>query len=271
MGCSASKTKQAVAELKTQLIVSTPSERGRILDGPAPDKTDEVNNAAVVLTLTWKYGDSLPSLAARDAATGSAVLSVAGFYESSSPLSFFADGKLVAFKDKPTGFVKAGPWPQTDGYWDFWTASPAVSGQKSAKTVEGVRLYYWGLFKYDHRARGPIQYVEEHDQKLANEARGVVTDGSAHLAMKNGWNNARNVIYGPGSKLDNLMASKMSCGEPVAVVERSGDGPTPVSKSPQQTVTLTMASQADAVLLIGMAHCAEYASDLYEVYLASGG
>ena len=128
MGCSASKTVQAVAELKTQLVVSTPSERGRILDGPAPDKTDAANNAAVVLTLTWKYGDRPPSLEARDAATGYVVLSVAGFDSSSSPLSFFWDGKLVALKDKPTGFVKAHVKPQTDGYWDFWTASPAMSG-----------------------------------------------------------------------------------------------------------------------------------------------
>ena len=109
------------------------------------------------LTLTWKYGDSPPSLEARDAATGNVVLSVAGFDDSSSPLSFFADGKLVALKDKPTGFSTPA---KTDGYWDFWTASPAVSGQKSAKTVEGVPVYYWGLFKYDYRAYGPIQYVE---------------------------------------------------------------------------------------------------------------
>ena len=135
MGCGVSKKK--VDELKTQLVISTPSERGRILDGPAPDKTDAANNAAIVLTLTWKYRASPPSLEARDAATGNVVLSVAGFDDSSSPLSFFADGKLVALKDKPTGFVKRGPWPQTDGYWDFWTTSPAVSGQKSAKTVEG--------------------------------------------------------------------------------------------------------------------------------------
>lgn len=269
MGCGASK--KAVAELKTQLVVSTPSERGRILDGPAPDKTDAANNAAVVLTLTWKYGDSPPSLEARDAETGNVVLSVAGFDDSDSPLSFFVDGKLVALKDKPTGFVKRGPWPQTDGYWDFWTASPAVSGQKSAKTVEGVRMYYWGLFKYDYRTHGPIQYVEEHDQKLANKARGVVNDGSAHLAMKFGRNIARNVIYGPGSKLNNLMASKMACGEPVAIIERSGtNGSTPISKNPRQTVTLTMASQADAVLMIGMAHCAEYASDVYGIELAGG-
>ena len=164
MGCGPSRA--AVAELKTRLVVSTPSSRGRILDGP-------VNNAAVVLTLTWKHGDSPPSLEAQDASTGKVALSVAGFDDSSSPLSFFADGKLVALKDKPTGFVKAGPWPQTDGYWDFWVASPAVSGQKSTKTIEGVRMYYWGSFKYDYRAHGPIQYVEEHDQKLANEARGV--------------------------------------------------------------------------------------------------
>ena len=32
-------------------------------------------------------------------------------------------------------------------------------------------MYYWGSFKYDYRAHGPIQYVEEHDQKLAEEAR----------------------------------------------------------------------------------------------------
>eukprot|EP00966_Prymnesium_polylepis_P006439 147578-Prymnesium_polylepis.1 len=239
MGCSASKA--AVADLKTRLVVSVPSERGRILDGPAPDRTDAANNAAIVLTLTWKYGDKPPSLDCSTAATGNVVLSVAGFDDSSSPLSFFADGKLVALKDKPTGFwwsrhtgfVK----PQTDGYWDFWTASPAVSGQQSAKTVEGVPMYYWGLFKYDHRTHGPIQYVEQHDQKLANEARRVVTDGSAHLAMKNGRFNARNVIYGPGSKLDNLMASKMACGEPMAVIERLGEGPTilSISKRPKQT------------------------------------
>ena len=262
MGCGPSRA--AVAELKTRLVVSTPSARGRILDSP-------VNNTAIVLTLTWKHGDSPPSLEARDASTGKVALSVAGFDDSSSPLSFFADGKLVALKDKPTGFVKAGPWPQTDGYWDFWVASPAVSGQKSTKTIEGVRMYYWGSFKYDYRAHGPIQYVEEHDQKLAEEARGVVTDGSAHLAMKFGKNTAHTVIYGPGSKLNNLMASKMACGEPVAVVERSGSGPTPLSKRPQQTVTLTMASQADAVLLMGMAHCAEYASDVLGIELAAGG
>ena len=40
---------------------------------------------------------------------------------------------------------------------------------------------------------------------------------------------------------------------------------------PQQTVTLTMASQADAVLLMGMAHCAEYASDVLGIELAAGG
>ena len=111
MGCGASK----LAELKTQLVVSTPSERGRILDGLAPDKTDAANNAAVVLTLTWKYLDEPPSLEARDAATGNAVLSVAGFDDSSSALSFFKDGKLVALKDKGMG-------PQTGGSWDFWTA-----------------------------------------------------------------------------------------------------------------------------------------------------
>ena len=99
----------------------------------------------------------------------------------------------------------------------------------------------------------------------------MVNDGSAHLAMKFGRNIARNVIYGPGSKLDNLLASKMACGEPVAILERSGGDPTPLSKHPQQTVTLTMASRADAVLLVGMAHCAEYASDLYGVELAAGG
>jgi hypothetical protein len=194
---------------------------------------------------------------------------VAGFDDSSSALSFFKDGKLVALKDKDTGFFKPGQGPQW-GSWNFWTASPAVSGQKSAKTVEGVRMYYWGLFKYDHRDYGPIQYVEEHDQKLANEARSVVNDGSAHLAMKFGTNCARNVIYGPGSKMNNLMASKMACGEPVAVVERSGEkGSTPLSKSPKQTVTLTMVSQADAVLMIAMAHCLELASDMYRVFLAS--
>jgi len=99
----------------------------------------------------------------------------------------------------------------------------------------------------------------------------VVTDGSAHLAMKNGSNNTRNVIYGPGSKLDNLMASKMACGEPIAVIERLGEGPTDFSKSPKQTVTLTMASQADTVLLIGMAHCAEYASALHGIELGAAG
>lgn len=257
-------------ELKTQLVVSTPSERGRILHGPAPDKTDTA--AAVVLTLTWKDGANPSSLEARDAATGNVVLSVAGFDDSSSPLSFFADGKLVALKDKPTGFVKEWVRPQTDGYWDFWTASPAVSGQESAKTVEGVQMYYWGLFKYDSRTYGPIQYVEEHDQKLAKETRGVVNDGSTHLAMNFGRNIAHNVIYGPGSKLDNLMASEMACGEPVAVIERLGEkGATPFDDRPQQTVTLTMASEADAVLLVGMAHCAEYASDVYGVELASMG
>jgi len=269
MGCGASKA--AVADLKTRLVVSVPSERGRILDGPAPDKTDAANNAAIVLTLTWKYRDKPPSLDCSTAVTGNVALSVAGFDDSSAPLSFFADGKLVALKDKPTGFVKAHVKPQPEGYWDFWTASPAVSGQQSAKTVEGVPMYYWGLFKYDHRTHSPIQYVEQHDQKLANEARRVVTDGSAHLAMKNGSHNARNVIYGPGSKLDNLMASKMACGEPIAVIERLGEGPTDFSKSPKQTVTLTMASQADTVLLIGMAHCAEYASALHGIELASGG
>jgi hypothetical protein len=60
----------------------------------------------------------------------------------------------------------------------------------------------------------------------------------------------------------------MACGEPVAVVERSGDDPSPISKSPKQTVTLTMASQADAVLIIGMAHCLEYASAVYGIELA---
>ena len=46
MGCGGSKE---VMELKTQLVVSTPSERGRILHGPAPDdKTD--TEPAVVLT-----------------------------------------------------------------------------------------------------------------------------------------------------------------------------------------------------------------------------
>ena len=99
----------------------------------------------------------------------------------------------------------------------------------------------------------------------------MVTDGSAHLAMKFGKNTAHTAVYGPGSKLNNLMASKMACGEPVAVVERSGSGPTPLSKRPQQTVTLTMASQADAVLLMGMAHCAEYASDVLGIELAAGG
>ena len=265
MGCGASKA--AVADLKTRLVVSVPSERGRILDGPAPDKTDAANNAAIVLTLTWKYRDKPPSLDCSTAVTGNVALSVAGFDDSSAPLSFFADGKLVALKDKPTG----DDWG-VFFYWDFWTASPAVRGQQSAKTVEGVPMYYWGLFKYDHRTHSPIQYVEQHDQKLANEARRVVTDGSAHLAMKNGtrqtsFNNARNVIYGPGSKLDNLMASKMACGEPMAVIERLGEGPTPISKNPKQTVTLTMASQADTVLLIGMAHCAEYESNLHEIEL----
>ena len=132
-------------------------------------------------------------------------------------------------------------------------------------------MYYWGLFKYDYRTHGPIQYVEEHDQNLANEARAVVTDGSAHLAMNFGATSSasywrghnQNVIYGPGSKVDNLMASKMACGEPVAVMERLGEK--------GADLTLTMASEADAVLLVAMAHCVEYASDVYGVELASMG
>ena len=68
MGCGGSKE---VMELKTQLVVSTPSERGRILHGPASD-----DKTAVVLTLTSKDGTNPPSLEARDAATGNVVLSV---------------------------------------------------------------------------------------------------------------------------------------------------------------------------------------------------
>jgi hypothetical protein len=162
MGICASSTAVAVADLKTRLVVNTPSERGRILDGPAGD--------TVVLTLTaaggarardgsWNWWAGAGPVEVRDAATGAAVLSVSRYSEEGQePLSFFgADGKLVAFKDKPqkkNGSAKL---------CDFWAARPAISGQASAKEVGGVPLYYWGMFKYageNGYYSKPIQYVE---------------------------------------------------------------------------------------------------------------
>jgi hypothetical protein len=96
-------------------------------------------------------------------------------------------------------------------------------------------------------------------------------DGSAHLAMKVpcGENCHRMAIYGPGSKLNNPMAEQVPCGEPVAVVETTGNVQVCCFNISTPTVTLTMASPADAVLLLAMVHCGNFAIELYGGWLAS--
>ena len=271
MGCSSSIAKDA-AVLKNQLVVSSPSNRGRILDGGATMKTEADDQAtdAVVMTLQWErrdvkvkwdrrekkeVGEKL-KLEVRIAATGTVALYVSGFeYPYTEVVFWDADGRPIALKESD----QLG----RDGegyYWNFWAARPATPGQKSDKTFGDVPLYYWGMFKYGYKkwCSAPIVYCEAPQ----TDPKTVVKDGSAHLAMwyPSGASHAL-AIFGPGQRLDNLLAKKMPCGEPMAILESMSGS--------RETVTLTMASQADAVLLLAMAHCAQFASALAEIALAS--
>lgn len=245
MGCGGSNIKINVEEVIAQFEVTAPSIRGKVWLG-LKDDTTRLMQVAGKKTSMDVVDETAKSLLFR-------MNGARKQYKGECPLEFFdAAGGLVAMRSEKKEAKEMNKKNKETYFWLMWSARPAVEGHKSTYSHVGTPLYLWGMLRNYGLMLDYIEVEGDKDPNLENLM--VASDGTAALVMMH--EGPAHVIYGPGTEAATEKWRGGGYGEKNKTWLRGK--PLAVITKPCQPLKVTMAANADAILLFAMAHCSEW-------------